>query len=70
MLGFHPFSTQAFSSAIPFLDVQTTTNLIRLLTQQRNEAMDLNAKLQVELAMAKAELAEATKKDEETKEDK
>jgi hypothetical protein len=28
MLGFHPFSTQAFSSAIPFLDVQTTTNLI------------------------------------------
>jgi hypothetical protein len=28
MLGFHPFSTQAFSSAIPFLDVQTTTNLV------------------------------------------
>jgi hypothetical protein len=28
MFGFHPFSTQAFSSAIPFLDVQTTTNLV------------------------------------------
>jgi hypothetical protein len=28
MLGFHPFSTQAFSSAIPFLDIQTTTNLV------------------------------------------
>ena len=28
MLGFHPFSTQAFSSAVPFLDVQTTTNLV------------------------------------------
>ena len=28
MLGFHPFSTQTFSSAIPFLDVQTTTNLV------------------------------------------
>ena len=55
------------------MDEKTTqyvNNLMRLLTQQRNEAMDLNAKLQVELAMAKAELAEATKKDEETKEDK
>jgi len=49
------------------MDEKTTqvNNLIRLLTQQRNEAMDLNTKLQVELAMAKAELAEATKKDEE-----
>jgi len=28
MLGFHPFSTQTFSSAIPFVDVQTTTNLV------------------------------------------
>ena len=28
MFGFHPFATQAFSSAIPFLDVQTTTNLV------------------------------------------
>ncbi len=28
MLGFHPFSTQAFSSAVPFTDVQTTTNLV------------------------------------------
>ena len=28
MFGFHPFSVQSFSSAIPFLDVQTTTNLI------------------------------------------
>ena len=55
------------------MDEKTTqyvNNLIRLLTQQRNEAMDLNAKLQGELAMAKAELAEATKKAEETKEDK
>ena len=54
------------------MDEKTTqyvNNLIRLLTQQRNEAMDLNAKLQVELAMAKAELAEATKKDEEPKEE-
>jgi len=55
------------------MDEKTTqyvNNLIRLITQQRNEAMDLNAKLQIELAMAKAELAEATKKDEEeTKEE-
>ena len=28
MLGFHPFSTQAFSSAAPFVDVQVTTNLV------------------------------------------
>ena len=28
MFGFHPFATQAFSSAVPFLDVQTTTNLV------------------------------------------
>ena len=28
MFGFHPLSTQTFSSAIPFLDVQTTTNLV------------------------------------------
>ena len=28
MLGFHPFSTQAFSSAVPFVDVQVTTNLV------------------------------------------
>ena len=28
MLGFHPFATQSFSSMVPFLDVQTTTNLI------------------------------------------
>ena len=50
------------------MDEKTTqyvNNLIRLLTQQRNEALDLNAKLQVELAMTKVELAEATKKDEE-----
>ena len=54
------------------MDEKTTqyvNNLIRLITQQRNEAMDLNAKLQIELAMAKAELAEATKKDEEPKEE-
>ncbi len=54
------------------MDEKTTqyvNNLIRLITQQRNEAMDLNAKLQIELAMAKAEAAEATKKDEEPKEE-
>ena len=48
------------------MDEKTTqyvNNLIRLITQQRNEAMDLNAKLQIELAMAKADLAEATKKE-------
>ena len=28
MFGFHPFATQAFSSAVPFLDVQTTTNAV------------------------------------------
>ena len=28
MFGFHPFATQSFSSAIPFLDIQTTTNLV------------------------------------------
>ena len=28
MFGLHPFATQSFSSAIPFLDVQTTTNLV------------------------------------------
>jgi|TARA_R110002020_G_scaffold459984_2_gene678286 gamma-glutamylcysteine synthetase len=49
---------------------QYVNNLIRLLTQQRNEAMDLNVKLQVELAMAKAEVAEATKKEEKPKEEK
>ena len=48
---------------------QYVNNLIRLLTQQRNEAMDLNVKLQVELAMAQAELAGANKKDEDKKKD-
>ena len=55
------------------MDEKTTqyvNNLIRLITQQRNEAMDLNAKLQIELAMAKADLAEATKKEEKSKEEK
>ena len=55
------------------MDEKTTqyvNNLIRLVTQQRNEAMDLNAKLQIELAMAKAEAAEATKKEEKPKEEK
>ena len=28
MFGFHPFSTQAFSSAIPFVDALTTTNAL------------------------------------------
>jgi len=54
------------------MDEKTTqyvNNLIRLITQQRNEAMDLNAKLQIELAMARGEAAEATKKDEEPKEE-
>jgi len=49
---------------------QYVNNLIRLITQQRNEAMDLNVKLQVELAMAKAEVAEATEKEEKPKEEK
>ena len=55
------------------MDEKTTqyvNNLIRLITQQRNEAMDLNAKLQIELAMATAEAAEATKKEEKPKEEK
>ena len=55
------------------MDEKTTqyvNSLIRLVTQQRNEAMDLNAKLQIELAMAKAEAAEATKKEEKPKEEK
>ena len=55
------------------IDEKTTqyvNNLIRLITQQRNEAMDLNAKLQIELAMAKADLAEATKKEDKPKEEK
>ena len=55
------------------MDEKTTqyvNNLIRLITQQRNEAMDLNAKLQIDLAMAKAEAAEATKKEEKPKDEK
>ena len=55
------------------MDEKTTkyvNNLVSLLTRQRNDAMDLNAKLQVELAMAKAEVAEATKKEEKPKEEK
>ena len=55
------------------MDEKTTqyvNNLIRLITQQRNEAMDLNAKLQIELAMAKADLEEATKKEDKPKEEK
>ena len=55
------------------MDEKTTqyvNNLIRLITQQRNEAMDLNAKLQIELAMAKAEAEAATKKEEKPKEEK
>ena len=28
MFGIHPFATQSFSSAIPFVDVLTTTNLV------------------------------------------
>ena len=49
---------------------QYVNNLIRLITQQRNEAMDLNVKLQVELAMAKAEVAEATEKEKKPKKEK
>ena len=54
------------------MDEKTTkyvNNLVSLLTRQRNDAMDLNAKLQVELAMAQAELAGANKKDEDKKKD-
>jgi|TARA_R100001460_G_scaffold36882_4_gene70789 hypothetical protein len=28
MLGFHPLGTQTFSSALPFVDIQATTNLV------------------------------------------
>ena len=28
MFGFHPFSTQSLGNAQPFLDVQTTTNVV------------------------------------------
>ena len=28
MFGFHPFSTQSIGNAQPFLDVQTTTNVV------------------------------------------
>ena len=28
MFGFHPLAAQSFASAIPFVDVQTTTNLL------------------------------------------
>ena len=28
MFGFHPFATQSFSSAVPFLDILATTNAL------------------------------------------
>jgi len=28
MFGFHPFGTQSIGNAQPFLDVQTTTNVV------------------------------------------
>lgn len=43
-------------------------NLISMLTQQRNNALDLSVKLQAELAVAQSELDELKK--EEKKEEK
>ena len=42
-------------------------NVISLLTKQRNDALDLNTKLQADLIMAQMELAELKK--EEAKEE-
>ena len=42
-------------------------NVIALLTKQRNDALDLNTKLQADLITARMELAEL-KKDEEKEE--
>ena len=42
-------------------------NVIALLTKQRNDALDLNTKLQADLIMAQIELAELKK--EEAKEE-
>ena len=42
-------------------------SVISVLTQQRNDALNLNTKLQAELALANAELADTKKKDEEEK---
>ena len=42
-------------------------NVISLLTKQRNDALDLNTKLQADLIMAQIELAELKK--EEAKEE-
>ena len=55
------------------MDEKTTkyiNTVISVLTRQRNEAIDLNTKLQAELALVKADLAEATKKEEKPKEEK
>ena len=45
-------------------------SVISVLTQQRNDALNLNTKLQAELALANAELADTKKKDEEEKKEK
>ena len=45
-------------------------SVIRVLTQQRNDALNLNTKLQAELVLANAELADTKKKDEEEKKEK
>ena len=39
-------------------------NLISMLTKQRNDALDLNVKLQAELALINSELNETKKKEE------
>jgi len=45
-------------------------SVISVLTQQRNDALNLNTKLQAELALANAELVDTKKKDEEEKKEK
>ena len=45
-------------------------NVIALLTKQRNDALDLNTKLQADLITAQMELAELKKEEEEKEEEK
>jgi len=41
MFGFHPFSTQSIGNAQPFLDVQTTTNVVT--SSQGTAVLELTA---------------------------
>jgi len=45
-------------------------SVISVLTQQRNDALNLNTKLQAELVLANAESAENKKKNEKEKKEK